>query len=47
MACVDLEGILDPPYGICGIEEMNKVKMTHSQLEFVEYKNEQSKVTKK
>jgi hypothetical protein len=27
------------------LEEMNKLKMTPSPLEFVEYKNEQSKVT--
>ena len=41
-----IEGVLDPPHGICGIENMSKLEMTHPQLEFVEYKNEQSKVTK-
>jgi hypothetical protein len=44
--CRSKERVQDPRHGICGIGNMSILNMTHPQLEFVEHKNEQSKVNK-
>ena len=41
-----IERVPDLDHGICGIENMSILKMTHPQLELLEHKNEQSKLTK-